>query len=350
MTATVRIGGHEVGAGQPCYVIAEIGINHNGDMALAERSIAAAAAAGADAVKFQNYRTEDFISDRSLTYSYVSQGKPCEEAQFDLFKRCELSPAALRALRQVAAQHNLDFVSTPTGPQGVDDLAALGAAAVKNGSDYLGNVALIRHMARSGLPTILSVGMATLAEVDDAVRSFREAGGTDLVLLHCVSIYPAPASSLHLRKIPAMAAAFGCPIGFSDHTEGIVAAAAAVAIGAAVVEKHFTLDRTLPGPDHAMSCDPQTLAELVRAVRDTQVALGSGALGYSEEEAAPRQQHRLSCVAADDLPCGHRLREQDIAFRRPGSGIPPAMVAGLLGRSLSSAVRRGQVLGWTDFE
>jgi N-acetylneuraminate synthase/N,N'-diacetyllegionaminate synthase len=328
---------------------AEVGINHNGDMALARQMIDAAAEAGADAVKFQNYRTEDFLSDRSLTYEYLSQGKPVVEPQFDMFKRCELPRGALGELRDHCERRGVIFFSTPTSPAGVEELVRVGAPLLKNGSDYLVHLPLIRAMARSGLPTVLSTGMATLAEIDDAVRAFREAGGRDLIVLHCTSSYPTPPGEVHLRKIPALASALGCPVGLSDHTEGIIAAVGAVALGACFLEKHFTLDRYLPGPDHRFSATPEEFRALVGAVRTLERNLGDSPVGPTPSEAEGRKGFRLSCVAVRDLSAGHRLTDADLAFRRPGTGLPPAAAAWVVGRTLGRAVRAGQVFQPEDF-
>jgi len=325
-------------------IAAEIGINHNGDLSLAHRMIDAAAEAGADAIKFQNYRTEDFLSDRTLTHEYVSQGRTIVESQFEMFRRCELSAGAVRELNEHCDRRGVVFFSTPTGPEGIDELVQAGASLLKNGSDYLVHLPLIRAMARTGIATILSTGMATLAEVDDAVRAFREAGGRDLILLHCTSTYPTPPQDIHLRKIPALAAAFGCPVGLSDHSEGIIAALGAVTLGACMVEKHFTLDKNLPGPDHRFSADPGELKALVEGIRTLEMSLGQSALGPTPSEAASRQGFRLSCVAGGDLQAGHFISESDVAFRRPGVGYPPAAIDWIVGRRLGAGVRAGQVL------
>ena len=347
--SVIRVNGRGVGPGSPCLVAAEIGINHNGDMSLAHRMIDAAAEAGADAVKFQNYRTEDFLSDRSLTYEYVSQGKTIRESQFDMFKRCELAPDSLRSLREHCDQRGIIFFSTPTSDEGVADLVRVGAPLLKNGSDYLIHLPLIRTMAQSGLPTVLSTGMATLAEVDEAVRAFREAGGRDLVLLHCTSSYPTPPEDVHLRKIPALAAVFGCPVGLSDHTDGIVAAIGGVALGACFLEKHFTLDQTLPGPDHRFSADPSEFRTLVDAIRGLEQSLGTSVIGPTPSEAAGRTGFRLSCVASRNLRIGDPIADADIAFRRPGGGLPPAAVPWIIQRRLGRDVPRGKVLEPADF-
>lgn len=340
----IRANGRSVGPGHPCLIATEIGINHNGDLDLAHRMIDAAAEAGADAVKFQNYRTEDFLSDESLTYEYVSEGQTVVESQFAMFKRCELPPGAVSELREHCDRRGVIFFSTPTGPEGIEELVQAGAPLLKNGSDYLVHLPLIRAMARTGIPTILSTGMATLAEIDEAVRAFREAGGRDLILLHCTSSYPTPPPEVHLRKLPTLAAAFGCPVGLSDHSEGNVAALGAVALGACMVEKHFTLDKARPGPDHRFSADPAELRALADGIRALETCLGGSVIGPTPSEAAGRRGFRLSCVARRDLPAGHRLAESDLAFRRPGTGLPPAAAGWVVGRRLGADVRAGQAL------
>jgi N-acetylneuraminate synthase/N,N'-diacetyllegionaminate synthase len=345
----VRVGKRLVGEGQPCFLAAEVGINHNGDMELAHRSIDAAAEAGADAVKFQNYHTEDFISDRSLTHEYVSQGKTVVESQYDMFKRCELAPPQLRELREHCDRRGVVFFSTPTSEKGIQELLELGVPLLKNGSDYLVNLPLIRAMARTTLPTVISTGMATLDDVKDAVEAFRGAGGSDLVLLHCTSSYPTPPEDVHLRKIGALSGAFDCAVGFSDHTDGTVAAIGSVALGACMIEKHFTLDKSLPGPDHRFSADPGEFRALVRSVRNLEEGLGSAELKPAASEELGRRDYRLSCVAARELPSGHRLVAADIAFRRPGFGFPPKELDRLMARELVRTIPSGHVFSAEDF-
>ena len=340
----VSSGSRRIGPGEPCLIAAEAGINHNGDLALAHAIIDAAADAGADAVKFQGYRTEDFVADRSLTYEYVSQGRTVVESQYEMFKRCELAPEAWTELRDHCAERGVLFFSTPTSAETLDELLRLGVPLLKNGSDYLGHLPLIRAMARSGVPTVLSTGMATAQEVDAAVAAFHEAGGTELVLLHCTSSYPTSPDDVHLRGITALARRFDVPVGLSDHTEGTVAAVGAVALGACFLEKHFTPDRGLPGPDHRFSSDPAELTELVRAVRTVERQLGEERIGPADSELKARREYRLSCVAARDLPAGTILGEGDVAFRRPGSGLPPSKLEALVGGRLVEDVSAGAQL------
>jgi N,N'-diacetyllegionaminate synthase len=339
----IQAGAKYIGSEQPCFIAAEIGINHNGDMLLAKRMIDAAVDAGADAVKFQNYRTEDFLSDRALTYTYESQGKQVTEPQFDMFKRCELSVPQLKELLQHCESRGVVFFSTPTGEDGIRDLMEAGAPLLKNGSDYLTHLPLIRSMARTGLPTILSTGMATLEEIADAVTAFREAGGTELLILHCTSSYPTPATEVNLRKITTLATTFGCPVGFSDHSWGATAALGAVVLGACFIEKHFTLDKNLPGPDHRFSSDPKEFRELVVLVRELEQNLGDARIGPAPSEIGNRRDFRLSCVASRDLSAGHVIGSSDIAFSRPGDGLSPINEKLLVGRRIRLALARGSI-------
>jgi len=345
----VKVGTRLVGENQPCLVAAEIGINHNGDMNLAHRAIDAAADARVDAVKFQNYRTEDFISDRSLTYEYVSQGKTVVEPQWDMFKRCELIPEQLRELREHCDRRGVIFFSTPSSESGIRDLINVGVSLLKNGSDYLVHLPMIRAMAQSGLPTVISTGMAEQEDIEDAVGAFRGAGGKDLILLHCTSSYPTPPGDVNLRKISTLARAFDCPVGLSDHTQGTIAAVASVALGACMIEKHFTLDRNLPGPDHWFSADPAELQLLVESVRTVERNLGNPELRPAASEKLGRSDYRLSCVAAVELEAGHRLTATDVAFRRPGSGYLPKELDRLLDRHLTRNVKPGHVFVAEDF-
>jgi N-acetylneuraminate synthase/N,N'-diacetyllegionaminate synthase len=343
------LDGRTIGPGAPCFVAAEVGLNHNGDLELAHRSIDAAADAGADAVKFQNFRTEDFVSDREVTYEYVSQGETVVEAQYDMFKRYELPESAWVELKRHCDDRGVVFFSTPTSEAGIDQLVRIGAPLLKNGSDYLVHLPMVRAMARTGIPTILSTGMSTLAEVDDAVRAFRGAGGSDLLLLHCTSSYPTPPEDVTLRRIPALAAAFDVPVGLSDHSWGSLAAAGSVALGSCFVEKHFTLDKGLPGPDHRFSADPAELAELVRAVRAVEAMLGTSAIAPTPSEADGRRDFRLSCAAARPLAAGTVLADGDLAFLRPGTGLPPAAADWVVGRTLARPVPAGHALEPADF-
>lgn len=341
MISPIAVGNRLIGHGAPVFLAVEAGLNHDGDLNLAHRLIDLAAEAGADGIKFQNYRTEDFLTDHSLKWSYEVAGKVIEESQFEMFKRCEMPPSWLEELAVHCREKELVFFSTPTNPGGIADLLRVGSLLLKNGSDFLQNLPLVREMAKSGLPTILSTGMATLAEIDEAVRAFREAGGKDLVLLHCTSVYPTLAKDSHLRKIPALQNIFGCSVGLSDHSEGIVNAIVAATLGACFIEKHFTYDRNARGPDHRFSSDVGEFSALVRGVRHAEAAMGDGVVRHAAVEESARLGYRLSCVAAVELKAGDVLQKDSVTFRRPGSGLPPSLADFLIGRQLSKDLAAG---------
>jgi len=325
----------------PVFVVAEIGINHNGDMGLARESILAAAEAGADSVKFQNYKTEDFITDRNLIFEYRSQGKIIKEPQYDMFKRCELSVDQLAFLKEQCDLAGVLFHSTPTSIEGIHDLQEIGCELLKNGSDYLTNLRLIRAMGETGLMTILSTGMATISEIDEAVRVFRETGNDNLMLLHCTSSYPTPPEEVNLARLGALRNAFGVEVGFSDHTNGITAAVGATILGARWIEKHFTLSKDLPGPDHWFSMDAHELRVLVDSVRKAEKMMGSSAIFPTPSEALGRRDFRLSCVAVRNIEEGECVKYSDICFKRPGDGLAPLFDKALVGLEAKTKIKEG---------
>lgn len=330
------------------FIVAEVGINHNGDIELAKECIKAAAEAGANSVKFQNYKTENFLSNRNLKYSYLSQGVLIEESQYEMFKRCELRQRDVNILFKECKKYNLDFHCTPTDLDGINFLKKLGCKFLKNGSDYLTNLDLIKSMGESGLTTILSTGMATLSEIDDAVRVFKKTGNKNLILLICTSSYPTPPKEVNLARIDSLRRIYNLPIGFSDHTEGVTASVGAVFNGAMWIEKHFTLDKNLAGPDHRFSMDPDELKLLVASIREAEVMIGSSSLFPTKSEQKSRKNFRLSCVASRSIPAGHILTRDDISFRRPGSGLPPKMINFLIDRKIKNSKKLGDVIKNND--
>lgn len=346
----IQVGNKIIGKGHPCFIAAEIGINHNCDMELAKKMIDAAASCGADAVKFQNYYTEDFILDKNLEYTYISEGKEVTESQFEMFKRYELSFEQLRLLKEHCLKNGVFFFSTPTSKRGVDDLVKLNVELLKNGSDLLVNLPLIKEMARTKIPTILSTGMGMVGEIDDAVRTFEEAEGHELIILLCTSSYPTPPEDVNLLKLESLSKTFNYPVGFSDHTFGTEAAIAAVTLGCCFIEKHFTLDKNLPGPDHRFSSDPEEMKHLISAVRKTEKMLGSSKLSPTNSEKTGRFSFRLSCAVSRDIAVGETITEQDIIFIRPASGLHPRFYESLVNRKLKYQLKKGQFIKLTDIE
>lgn len=332
------------------FIIAEIGLNHNGDFDLAVRTMEEAAEAGADAVKFQNYRTEDFIADRSLTFSYTSNGHPVTETMWDLCKRCEMPREWLPKLKARCDQLGVVLLSTPTSEEGVQDLVQIGVSMLKNGSDYLSHLPLLRDMGRTGLPVILSTGMAYQNEIQESIDAVRAGGSSPVILLHCTSVYPTPPSDVNLRRMTSLRDAFGLPVGFSDHAQGSAAAVQAVTLGACVLEKHFTHAHDLPGPDHWFSMEPKEFKQYVDDVRQAEARLGSAAIQPAAGEKNSRDEFRLSLVAARDLPQGHVLGRSDFVIAKPGLGLPPKEAEGAVGRTLARLVPKGAPIKAEHFQ
>lgn len=346
----IRIGGHAVGVGQPCFVIAEAGVNHNGDVETALRLIDAAKRAGADAVKFQTFIAEEVISASAPKAAYQVRNTGGEESQLEMVKKLELPPAAFHFLAKYCKERDIMFLSTPFDFRSVELLEEIGVPAFKIASGEITNFPLLEKVARTGRPIILSTGMSTLAEVESALGVIYAAGGTEIILLHCTSNYPASAASANLRAMKTMEESFGVPVGLSDHTEGIAIAIAAVALGACVIEKHFTLNRAQPGPDHRASIEVDEFAEMVRSIRRVEEALGDGVKKPAPEELSTSEVARRSLVAREDIAEGAVVTERMIAIRRPGTGIPPKMYSALIGRRVKQGISAGTVLSMDMFE
>ncbi|MBI3319050.1 MAG: N-acetylneuraminate synthase [Candidatus Omnitrophica bacterium] len=346
----VRVAGRAIGPGRPCFVIAEAGVNHNGRLAVAKRLVDAAVGAKVDAVKFQTFTAERLVTATAPAARYQRRARSHSdgESQLEMLKALELSPAAHRTLADYCQRRGIMFLSTPFDEASADLLAALRVPAFKIGSGELTNTPLLRHVARTRRPVILSTGMSSLEEVAGAVETLRTHGTCELVLLHCVSAYPADPADANLRAMDTLRRTFQVPVGYSDHTRGTEVALAAVALGACVIEKHITLDRTLPGPDHQVSLEPHELGALVRAVRIVEQALGHGRKEPAMAEQEVARVARKSLVVAADIPSGSTLTEALIAVKRPGTGIPPTQLSGVVGRQTRRALLAGEVLSWED--
>ena len=346
----IQIANKLIGPGQPVFVIAEAGVNHNGDLKMARALIDVAAEAGADAVKFQTFRADLLATSDAPKAEYQLQTTGDAESQFEMLRRLELSADAHRELQSYCNERGIIFLSTPFDEEAVDLLDELGVPAFKISSGDLTNSPLLEYVAGKGKPVILSTGMSELAELIEAVSVLNTAGCENPVLLHCVSNYPADASEVNLRAMQTMRSAFDVPVGFSDHTEGIDVALAAVALGACVIEKHFTLDRTLPGPDHRASLEPAELRELVRSIRRVESALGNGRKVPSASEIETAKVARRSLVAARDIPAGATLQREMVVLRRPGTGMSSTMIEMLVGRKTLREIAAGAILAEDMFE
>ncbi len=346
----IIIGPKSVGGSAPCLVVAEIGSNHNRDLATAKRLIDVCQQAGVDAVKFQFY-TPDKIIPRSLLAKAYSWEAYSEKYALDVFEHHIATPAEwfpelaqyaiVRDLIPFAAVHDQAWAVFAT---------KLGFPVLKLASMEITNVELIRVLARMGKPLIISTGMGHLSDIDRAVRIAREAGNNDLILFHCIANYPAQMHEFNLRQIETMLDCFDTLVGLSDHSRGFLTAVLAVALGACIVEKHVTLNRHQAGPDHHFALEPGELAELVQNIRATEAALGIGTLAALRADEEKRSLYLRSVVAARSLPAGHILKTTDLTTKRPGSGIPPRFREVIAGRELRHEIAPDEPVHWSDLK
>lgn len=350
MSKEITLGKRVVGAGHPAFVIAEAGVNHNGDLGLAFQLVDAAIAAGAEAVKFQTFIATEVITAGAAKADYQKTTTGEQESQLEMVKRLELSFDDFRKLKIYCDDQGITFLSTPFDFESVDFLEQLGVVAFKISSGDLTHHPFLRHVAAKKRPVILSTGMSDLDEVREALAVIHEAGNNDVVLLQCVTNYPAAAEDINLRAMLSMQSAFNVHVGYSDHTLGIEVALAAVALGACVIEKHFTLDKKFAGPDHRASLEPQEFEAMVDGIRKVEASLGNGQKVQAASEASNAAVARRSIVAARDISMGTQITSAEIAFKRPGTGLPPRMAEQLLGRVARVDVRAGSLLQLEMFE
>ena len=347
---TVRFGDRPIGEGHPCFVIAEAGVNHNGDLELGRALIREAKEAGADAVKFQSYKAGK-ISTRTAPRYWVEPDDP-DGSQYDTFAKLDsFGEEEHRELFRYAKEVGILCLSTPFDDESVDMLDDLGVLGYKIASADLTDHPLIERVARKAKPVLLSTGLATIAEVGEAVEVVRGTGNNQVVLLQCTLQYPCDYENVNLRMMLHLKAAFpDIPVGLSDHSLGIAVPQAAVALGAAAVEKHYTVDKTLPGsPDHYLSVDPEDLRQMMEAIRAIEKALGHYEKGPVEAESAAYQYARRSIVSAQAITQGERITHDMLTFKRPGTGIYPKFVDMVVGRTAREDIPEDTVLQWEMF-
>lgn len=334
------------------FVIAEAGVNHNGRIDLAMQMIDAAKTSGANAVKFQTWITEQVYNpEESVKPDYQKQGTDPRESEYDTVKKLELSFDSFRKLKAYCDKVGIMMLSTPDENQSADFLIDdLQLPAIKVASQDLNNRPFLRYLAQRHKPMILSTGASTMAEVSVAVEWILSAGCPSLAVLHCTTCYPAPMTALNLRVISTFREVFGLPIGYSDHTLGHAAGCAAVALGACILEKHFTLSRKLPGPDQEASLEPQELRDYVQMMREVKAALGTGEKIVAPEEASNRLAIRRYLAAAHPLPAGHTLQSQDIALMKISYGLSPDHFDMVVGAKVRNAIKAGTRIQLKDLE
>jgi N-acetylneuraminate synthase len=346
MSGSIRINGRRIAQGEPAYIVAEMSANHHQRFEEAVRLIEAAKEAGADAVKLQTYTPETLTIDCDAPCFRIGEGTPWAGRRlYDLYAEAYMPWEWQPKLQDAARSLSIDLFSTPFDETAVDFLERMDIPAYKVASFEVVDIALVRRIAATGKPIILSTGMASVTEIEAALLAARSAGARELALLKCTSAYPAPPSSMNLRTIEDMAERFGVPVGLSDHTEGIAAPVAAVALGASMIEKHFTLTRATPGPDSAFSLEPLEFAAMVEAVRAAEAALGAVRYGTGLQEQASAV-FRRSLFVVRDMQAGDRFTPDNVRSIRPGYGLPPASLDQVLGAVAACDLGRGTPLAW----
>lgn len=325
-------------------IIAEAGVNHNGDISIALELVDAAAAAGADFVKFQTFDPDLLATPAAEKASYQIRSTDKEETQLDMLRKLALSLDDHKILKAHCSKRGIKFLSTPFDAASAEMLIELGVPAIKISSGDLTNLPLLRHVASTGIRMIVSTGMGTEDEVREAVATIREASSSDITLLHCVTDYPANPADANLLAIHTLSEKFCLPVGYSDHTPGLTVAIAAAALGAVIIEKHITLDRNLPGPDQQASLEPGEFTDMVQSIRVVEQSLGTGEKKPSERELKNLAAARRSLVAARDISIGAIISADDLAVKRPGTGMSPRMFDEIVGRKTCRAIDVGSVL------
>jgi sialic acid synthase SpsE len=338
--STIIIEGRQIGPGHPCFVIAEAGINHNGDERLAADLVVAAADAGADAIKFQTHFPEHQMLRDDIGAAYIG------ESVFALLTRTALSREAHTRLKALARERGIVFLSTPFSREAADFLESIDVAAFKTGSGELTHLPMQRHIARKRKPVIVSTGMATPEEIDRTVQAVRDEGAP-IALMHCTSMYPTPYEHVQLGYMGVLRERYSVPVGLSDHTLGPYMAYAAAALGANLFEKHFTTSRSLPGPDQQGSLEPDELKELVRGVRAIERASGATKTIHPGEQEVRAMAHH-SVVTVRPIAAGATITAEDVWAKRPGTGIPAARLDEIIGRVAARAIPQDHLVSWDD--
>lgn len=344
------IGKRVISAGGEPFIIAEVGLNHNGNLDSALEMVDVAVAADVDAVKFQTFRADELCSDPSQTYTYRSQGKTITEPMIDMFRRCELSVDSWPVLKKKCDDAGVVFMSTPQNESDLTILLDVGVPAIKVGSDDFTNIPLLKSYAASGLPMIVSCGMADMGEVHQALDAIGTYGGHPTVLMLCTSQYPTPPEDVNLLKLRTLKNAFpGVPLGFSDHTRGSLAASIAVAFGACTFEKHFTLDHDLLGPDHWFSENPDGLTQWAASIRMAHIMMGEPQIRPTKKELEEmRGIARRSLRALVDIPQGTVLDKNNVGMRRPSDGLPCALYDQVEGKRAAHSITAGDPIQLGD--
>jgi N-acetylneuraminate synthase len=337
----IKIGNTFIGPGERAFLIAEIGVNHNGSIALAKKLIDKAYQAKVDAVKFQTFSADRLVTRNAPQAKYQEENTKKDQTQYQLLKRLELTPDDFYELKKHCQQLGIQFLSSPFDEEAVNLLEEIGVEAYKIPSGEITNLPYLAHVASKNKPVILSTGMATIPEITEAVKIIKSIGNQEIILLQCTSSYPTKPEDANLRVMDTLRSLFNCPVGFSDHTLGCEIAIAAVAMGADVVEKHFTLDKSMEGPDHKASINPKDLIYLVQSIRKIEAAIGDGKKIPTQEEKNISKFVRKSIYANQDIHANERITNEKLVIQRPGDGLPPSALKSILGKKAKVTIKKG---------
>jgi len=347
----IEIANRLIGTGYDPFIIAEVGINHNGEIEKAFEMIKIAKQAGADCVKFQTFKADEFVGDPNQLFTYKSEGKEVSESMLEMFRRYEFSDEVWKMIKQKCDEENIIFMSTPQNQSDLEVLLELDIPAIKVGSDDFTNIPLLKDYVKTGLPLIVSMGMSDMAEIYNSLSEIGTFEGYPTILLLCTSQYPTPPEDVNLLKLKTLSHAFPKLIlGFSDHTQGSLASSLAVAMGAKVFEKHFTLSNDLPGPDHWFSETPDSLRIWINNIRTSYSMMGSELLRPTPKEMEMRVLARRSIVVLKDIKKGEILSKDNLGLRRPGNGIAPVMFEKILGSIAVGDLKKGEVIKYSNFK
>ncbi|MGR3766077.1 N-acetylneuraminate synthase [Rossellomorea sp. NS-SX7] len=340
-----KIGKTTIEETSPAYIIAEVGVNHNGDVNLAKELIDVAVECGADAVKFQTFKAENLVSKQAEQAEYQINNLKKQSSQYEMLKELELDFEDFRMLKDYCERKGIEFISTPFDDESARFLKEIGVHAIKIGSGDLNNIPFLQSINELGIPVILSTGMANMAEVEEALDALSQ---SQVSILHCTSNYPAPYEDVNLKAMDTLKQSFNKITGYSDHTLGNEVSISAVTLGAKIIERHFTLDQELPGPDHKASLEPKDLKDLIKSVRHVEAALGDGIKKCMPSEEPTKKVARKSLIALKNIEPGDTFTEENIGIKRPGDGIEPKFMPLLLGRKAKNAIKEDRTITWDE--
>jgi len=347
---TIKIDDYKIGNNYPPFIIAEAGINHNGDIDKALKMIDIAKTSGSTAIKFQTFKAEELVADPNLNYTYTSQGKQVTESMLEMFKRHEFSREQWLKIKQKCDQEKIIFLSSPSTKSDLELLIGMGIKAIKIGSDDFTNIPLIREYSTTRLPLILSCGMSDLMEIKESINAINKFEDYPIILLLCTSEYPTPPENVNLLKFNTLKNELKIPLGFSDHTQGNLASSLAVSFGACVFEKHFTLDHNLPGPDHWFSEDPEGLRNWIDSIKKSFLMMGNSIIKPTKAEEKMKKIARKSLVVLTDIKKNESLDYSKIGIKRPGNGLPPKMLDKIIGKKATRDLIKNELLKIDDYE